>query len=404
MDSLGRLSDTLPGTEAAEKELQASFRSAALALTSLFKQGKKATTKAYIAGKQEALQDVLQFVQTSLDNPSAIDNNGGHLNVARLVDYICARQETLKAEEEGEDEDDTAAVPPQRPASAAARVSNINSSTRYSDDRGRTVPHSAPVTRAASTAPRDLSGNNMTTPVASTSSSVPSSPAFSRHSSHQSRGEFQLSDATAATMTFQPPSTASQPSGSGTQTPTTSHSATASVPLAAMSQATPLTRAQARKDRSSHSSGTTPSSKSRHRTSSATSTKDKTSRGTTAMLTGSMGPSFNNQGQVAVGVDGSHLGTAGQDVLQAATGMKRRWTNVSMTDIALDDEEVAADAVAGEASAGHDPSTNVKDSPTEDGVDDETSANEDGMEMEMDGWNGAGERPSKRIARTGLIR
>lgn len=45
MESLGRMQDTLPGSEAAEKELQASFRSAALALTSLFKQGKKSANK-----------------------------------------------------------------------------------------------------------------------------------------------------------------------------------------------------------------------------------------------------------------------------------------------------------------------------------------------------------------------
>lgn len=45
MESLGRLGDKLPGAEAEEKELQASFRSAALAITGLFKQGKKATNK-----------------------------------------------------------------------------------------------------------------------------------------------------------------------------------------------------------------------------------------------------------------------------------------------------------------------------------------------------------------------
>jgi hypothetical protein len=138
MESLGRLGDKLPGAEAEEKELQASFRSAALAITGLFKQGKKATNKgesttahscfpsgsnevqsgargvrvdatsqprkshasesakltsisplatAYIAGKREALQDVLEFLQTSLDHPSQPAQ--GPLNVARLIDYIC---------------------------------------------------------------------------------------------------------------------------------------------------------------------------------------------------------------------------------------------------------------------------------------------------------------------------
>ncbi|ORY85383.1 hypothetical protein BCR35DRAFT_54208 [Leucosporidium creatinivorum] len=172
MESLGRLSDTLP-SEAAEKELQASFRSAALALTGLFKQGKKATNQAYIAGKREALQDVLEFLQTSLDHPSQPAQ--GPLNVARLIDYICARQETLKAEEEGDDEDDSAGAPNASTSAASRTAPPPSPSTRQSFPSPTRPPApSAPITRPSSAA---LHPHN---PIASTSSSAPSSPAFTR--------------------------------------------------------------------------------------------------------------------------------------------------------------------------------------------------------------------------------
>ena len=45
MESLGRIGETLPPDELAEKELQAAFRGAALSLTGLFKIGKKASKK-----------------------------------------------------------------------------------------------------------------------------------------------------------------------------------------------------------------------------------------------------------------------------------------------------------------------------------------------------------------------
>lgn len=48
---------------------------------------------AYLAGKREALQDVLEFIQASLDHPPSAPFAGqpavGPLNVARLIDYLC---------------------------------------------------------------------------------------------------------------------------------------------------------------------------------------------------------------------------------------------------------------------------------------------------------------------------
>ena len=53
------------------------------------------TDLAYLAGKREALQDVLEFIQASLDHPPSALPSGqpsGPLNVARLIDYLCVRR------------------------------------------------------------------------------------------------------------------------------------------------------------------------------------------------------------------------------------------------------------------------------------------------------------------------
>lgn len=45
MESLGQLDTALPPNELAEQALASSFRQAALSITALFKQGKRATSK-----------------------------------------------------------------------------------------------------------------------------------------------------------------------------------------------------------------------------------------------------------------------------------------------------------------------------------------------------------------------
>lgn len=45
MESLGQLNTALPPNELAEQALASSFRQAALSITALFKQGKRATSK-----------------------------------------------------------------------------------------------------------------------------------------------------------------------------------------------------------------------------------------------------------------------------------------------------------------------------------------------------------------------
>ncbi|KAM0793138.1 hypothetical protein ACM66B_000614 [Microbotryomycetes sp. NB124-2] len=404
MDSLGRLSDTLPGSEAAEKELQASFRSAALALTSLFKQGKKATNKAYISGKREALQDVLEFVQASLDHPatpSAINVNG-QLNVARLMDYICARQETLKAEEEGEDEDEAAAPPLHRQQQHSQSHSSVPSRSSF-NDRRPPPPQStalAPVTRPGSTAPpppRDHSAP-VPAPVASTSSSVPSSPAFTRHGSHISSRyapEHMSRTASTSIVTATPagsttPSCPSSPApGSGAQTPVAPHQSPA--PLAHMSQQpTPLTRAQARREKASNGNAANTSTRRLKSSSGSGASKERSARGAQTAV------GVNVDGELGVGGGGES--GAHSAATTTTTGIKRRWANVSTTDLTLDDFDHSH--VASLAESGSDESHSQTDDMTTSAGDGD--AGDDHMEMEMEGWNGSGERPPKRVARTGL--
>lgn len=144
MESLSGIGSSLPPS-VPDAELAHTFRGAALSLTALFKAGKNSTRKgehssaysdfrcpqvwakrvseasrgqrrmtrvtrpltlshsslrhhsspalsAYLAGKREALQDVLEFIQASLDHPPSATSSGqpsGPLNVARLIDYLC---------------------------------------------------------------------------------------------------------------------------------------------------------------------------------------------------------------------------------------------------------------------------------------------------------------------------
>ncbi|KAI5481536.1 hypothetical protein MNV49_004293 [Pseudohyphozyma bogoriensis] len=127
MEDLRGIGQSLPpSTDQAEKDLSASFKVAAASLAGLFKVGRRATQQAFRAGKREALQDVLEFIQASLDHPAATAHGGSSAagsatapsgNVtARLIDYLEARQLTLQAEEDDEDESEN----PPRSAPAPA--------------------------------------------------------------------------------------------------------------------------------------------------------------------------------------------------------------------------------------------------------------------------------------------
>lgn len=82
--------------------------------------------------------------------------------------------------------------------------------------------------------------------------------------------------------------------------------------------------------------------------------------------------------------------------------MKRRWANVALSEVSL-----GGGGVDGEGGASESDSEEGDEGQPggHDGVENGEGAvriGEDSMEMEMDGWNGLGERPNKRVARTSL--
>ncbi|GAA5831821.1 hypothetical protein JCM11251_003898 [Rhodosporidiobolus azoricus] len=384
MESLGSLNASLPPEQQAEQALAASFRNAALALTGLFKHGKKASTKAYLAGQKQAFQEVLEFVQMSLNEPArggssvgaaggygasaGVVTSGGGLDVARLINFICARQEAITAEEEENNDDDdpspsAATVPPRRAASAAPAPP--------SPLRPGMLPRSAsavpaPPPRPASAAPSSSSQHQhqyqlrQHHPVASTSSSAPASPPSSAFS-----------------PPFTRPTLFSSTTGSGSSTaPAGGNSFTAPPspsplgPTSSASTATPqptfsLGRASAGGGAPPASPLTRPSSHSR-------SHRSRTN------LRGSKSGTATPSGTGAGGMDGEG------DGINLSAGMKRRWGVAGV-----------AGTVGGARAVS--PANGVVELPAMAG---EGGAMEVEAMMDMEGWDGVGERPYKRLTRT----
>ncbi|GAA6058574.1 hypothetical protein JCM10212_007013 [Sporobolomyces blumeae] len=339
MESLGQLNGALPPPQG--EDLQKAFRHAALSITTMYQASKKASATAYLAGKKEALQDVLEFLQASLDHPQPSSSVSGPLSVGRLIDYICARQEALKAEEEDNDDEETA--PPRRPASASQAPPSphrpgpfqARESTPSISSLSAT---SAPISRANSSQPRQAA------PVASTSS-APASPSFSPTSSRIN------------TLSRPNPFPFPQPHGpplpSAVSASPSPLSSTVQLPLSPLGRsATPLHGRSHRSRTSSRGKGvaSTPGS----------------GQATPIPL----GPA---------GVEAAELGAEG-----VGHGMKRRWgIRAAPTDDVVDvDLGQGRDAQgSGETEGGGRTGT-------------------DGMEMDMEGWDGIGERPLKRVARS----
>lgn len=84
--------------------------------------------------------------------------------------------------------------------------------------------------------------------------------------------------------------------------------------------------------------------------------------------------------------------------------MKRRWANVALSEVALSEVSLNGDGegMGSESDDEADGDGVPREQEGGVGAEDGARIGEDSMEMEMDGWNGLGERPSKRVARTSL--
>ncbi|GAA5830611.1 hypothetical protein JCM5353_001310 [Sporobolomyces roseus] len=344
MESLGQLNGALPPPQG--EDLQKAFRHAALSITTMYQASKKASANAYLTGKKEALQDVLEFLQASLDHPQPTSS----ASVSRLIDYICARQEALKAEEEDNEDDSESPPPPQRPSSAAPappsphrpgpfqhRASTPSTSTL-------SATNSAPLSRSNSYQPRPTPA-----PVASTSS-APASPSFTPTSSHHNTlhrpNPFPFPPGQPSTQTISVPASP------------LSSSTTVNLPLSPLGRSSSSHHHHARSLRS--------------RTSSRGKGTSNSTPGSGQATPISLGPS------PIGGLEAAELVGGGGGTDGLALGMKRRWgiqSSGEVVEVAIDDDEADQENPEREDAGG------------------------DGMEMEMEGWDGVGERPFKRVAR-----
>ncbi|GAA5955226.1 hypothetical protein JCM3765_003251 [Sporobolomyces pararoseus] len=379
MESLGQLNGALPPPSS--EDLQKAFRHAALSITTMYQASKKASATAYLAGKKEALQDVLEFLQASLDHPQSNSSS-----VSRLIDYIwsvnssyslllrsswfahalvaySARQEAIKAEEEDNDDEDNSPPPPQRSASAAPAPPSPHRPGPFqhrasSSSTATLSTNSAPLTRSNSS----YQPRHTPAPVASTSS-APASPSFSPASSH--------SNALHRPNPF-PFSNSSNSSSSSTTLPVPVAVSTSPSPLASSTlnlPLSPLGRASPAHHLGHHSRSL------RSRTSSrGKSTTPHISSGQATPTTTSIG-----------GLEAAELGAAGGEAALFGLGMKRRWGIPTANEVV---DVVAIDDAQDDSRDGDE----LEGSQSEEGTG-------GGMEMEMEGWDGVGERPFKRVAR-----
>ncbi|KAI6118464.1 hypothetical protein F5141DRAFT_1024201 [Pisolithus sp. B1] len=110
---LNGLAKSLPGSglEKAEKDLLNNFKAAALSITTLYRSSRNASKRAYNAGYAAACQDLMMMIQQGVSvggiAPSTSDNPlSGEMTIGRILDWIEARMEAIKAREEEEDEDE----------------------------------------------------------------------------------------------------------------------------------------------------------------------------------------------------------------------------------------------------------------------------------------------------------
>jgi len=121
--NLNTLASSLPSgmNENAEKDLLNNFKAAALSITTLYRSSRQASKQAYTAGYVAACQDLLGMIQqgvslelgsTSSATSSLMHEYGGKregeggLTIGRVMDWIEARLDAIKARKEEEEEEE----------------------------------------------------------------------------------------------------------------------------------------------------------------------------------------------------------------------------------------------------------------------------------------------------------
>ncbi|ESK85677.1 hypothetical protein Moror_9921 [Moniliophthora roreri MCA 2997] len=111
--NLNTLATSLPTPyQNAETELVNNFKAAALSITTLFRSSRHASKRAYNAGYAAACNDLLMMIQQGvsvggIDTPgSGASAESDGMTIGKVMDWIEARMEAIKAREEEEDEEE----------------------------------------------------------------------------------------------------------------------------------------------------------------------------------------------------------------------------------------------------------------------------------------------------------
>ena len=132
---------TIPAPTGVSTEhiLTQSSAAAALSLTTLYRSSKTASKRAYNAGYSAACHDLLNMIQQGVSTDS---DPSREVTIGRIMDYIEARLEAIKAREEEEDEEEEraakgVAVPKTKPSSPTLPPAPP---TRREQVRGMSLP------------------------------------------------------------------------------------------------------------------------------------------------------------------------------------------------------------------------------------------------------------------------
>ncbi|KAF5329676.1 hypothetical protein D9619_009200 [Psilocybe cf. subviscida] len=186
--NLNTLASSLPGGQQnAEKELLNDFKAAALSITTLYRSSRKTSKRAFNAGYSAACRDLLNFVQQGVsasdigELPSGSSHHveGGGMTIGRVMDWVEARVDAIRAREEEEDEDEEREKDKERVARAPGTAPPTQSAPGpvppLKSQQPTSKPH--PISKpAASSLPTPSSPVISTLPGQSSAPSSPSPP------------------------------------------------------------------------------------------------------------------------------------------------------------------------------------------------------------------------------------
>ncbi|KAF7334255.1 hypothetical protein MSAN_02386900 [Mycena sanguinolenta] len=138
----------------AEKQLLDNFKAAALSITTLYRSSRHASKRAYNAGYAAACRDLMEMLQLSVSDSHTLvpdRNQEAGMTIGRVMDWVEARLEAVRAREEEEDEED------ERERGSHSSAHNASGSQRPNPPAHKPSPSPPPpsrVTAGPSSPPR----------------------------------------------------------------------------------------------------------------------------------------------------------------------------------------------------------------------------------------------------------